>query len=222
MKSAKHFFRKIIMGFKRWLAPGESEEVKPVAPPMAAQPVIAPTIPGPLHLPLVTALGGFAQGQLRVGQIIFHGCSATAPHINVVGRCFLGTRKWFSSNAIYAADYGRSYGAANGDGLLWVCQVKAIIPALIGSQSSLMPSSPWANQFPWMFPDQFGRYANHVMNGNGPSALLDFPEAIGYGEILIAHPQLVLDVLHICSVPTAKAQSDRFGRRVNAVYVNFR
>jgi len=222
MKGVKRVFKTIVMGFKRWLAPAESKEVKPVAPPMTAQPVIPPSIVHPLHLPLLSALSSFPQGHLRVGQIIFHGCSATSQDIDVLGRCFLGTRKWFSSNAIYAAGYGRIFGGAKGDGLIWVCKVKAIVPALIGSQNSLLPASPWTAQFPKMLPDEFGRYASKILKKNGPNALLDFQEAIGYREILISYPQLVLDVLGILPVPTDITLSDRLGRRLNALYVNFR
>lgn len=222
MKIFKGFLKPIVQRLQRWLTPTESEDVTPIAVPIAAPQVTAPVSTNPLHMPLVLALRGFPQSQLRIGQVIFHGCSASVSSIDVPGRSFLGTRKWFSSNAVYACNYGRKFGGANGNGLLWVCKVRKIIPALIGSQYSLISATPWIATFSSMFPDEFGRHARHITNGSGPIALLDIPDVIGYKEILISYPQLVLDVLHIRAVPSDQIVSDRFGRRVNAIYRNYR
>ncbi len=199
--------RNAFIAFKNRLSPVQREEALPAASPTPLLPTIGAVTPSPspLHAPLVAALGAFAQSQLSIGRVMFHGCSATAPHINVAGKCLNGTRKWFSSDATYAIGFGRQHGIANGNGLLWVCCVKEVIPALVGSQSSLMAYNPWTlAAFPKMLPDEFERYAGAVMNLNGPVALLDFPQMIGHREILVSSPQFVIEVLHVRSIPSGQ------------------
>lgn len=185
-------------------------------------PASIPVSPSALHPPLVHELARFQRSELLIDRIIFHGCSAAAPHIDVAGRRLMGARKWLSSDAIYASDYAGGYGGATNNGLLWVCRVKQVVPALVGSQSSLIPFSPWGSQFPRMLPDEFERYACHVLGAKGSVALLDHQKNVGYGEILITSPEHVLEVLAVHPRPRDRKQAHAFAQTLNEQYADAR
>lgn len=175
-----------------------------------------------LHRPVISVLRKFPKSRLKVGTVIFHGCSANCSYIDLQNQKFLGTRKWFSSDAAYACDYGRQFGLANGNGVLWVCQVENFIPALIGKQSDLGSVNPWGIDFPRRFPDEFERHARCFICRGRSIALLSSPLTIGYREILISCPQHVLRVLDIIPIPSDKNLSGILGQNVNNKYLHLR
>lgn len=162
-----------------------------------------------IHKPLLGALSEFGQGVLPKGTRLFHGSRAESPHTNAKGRLLSGTRKWLSQSAEYAVSYAFVHQGDFGDRLLWVCELMADVPAFVGSQSALVRMSPWGASFPWKFPDSFVDYAQHLIPGGGPRALLDHRREFGYGEVLLTEPSAALAVVDLRALPEDKREAER-------------
>lgn len=204
-------------GLRKRVEPAQNPVAQSIHAPACSQSITQTSTP-PLHAPLLEALSRFQRGELPVGQVLFHGCSATARDIDVLGKRLTGTRKWFSWDASYACDYGRGYGGADNNGLLWVCRVTKLIPALVGSQASLIEFTPWTSEFPSKLPNEFERYACQTLNKSAPVALLDFPREVGFEEVLITSPEHVIEVLEVHRLPADRKQARDFGRKQNEAY----
>lgn len=161
-----------------------------------------------LHLPLIQALTAFTRVSLLPSQTLFHGCGRHAPHTDFASRLLLGTRKWFSSDPVYASDYAGAYSHCHEGGLLWICRLACAIPSLLGSQNSLAGVAPWPpNEFPWMLPNSFEAYAGAVLKCQGSVALLDHPYPPGFREILITSPANVIEVLDVIELPSDREKA---------------
>jgi hypothetical protein len=152
----------------------------------------------------------FRQGTLPAGTLLFHGSNERSPHTDFANSSLLGTRKWFSQSAKYAVSYAFNSGDGLGGGLLWVCTLKCDVPFLAGSQSSLKTVSPWDGQFPWQFPDNFGRYAGTILDTHGPNCLLDHEDDGRFKEILIVSHQAVLQVVNVIQLPSEKSAAEQY------------
>lgn len=196
----------------------ERPQVSNTRDPSGTAPASADALP-PLHAPLLAALSKFERTSLERGEILFHGCRDSAPHIDLQSMRLLGTRKWLSADASYACDYGRAYGGDSGKGFIWICRLRESVPALAGSQYGLIESAPWQlHEFPWKLPNEFARYAQHILKTDSTVALLDHPHENGYHEVLLTLPESSVEVIRIFELPSDTAEAREFGARLNDEY----
>ena len=107
--------------------------------------------------------------------------------------------------------------------MLWVCRIRQDIPALIGSQKSLLKAAPWpCYEFPWRLPNEFESYAQKILNEVGSVALLDHRDAAHFNEILITSPEHVIDVVEIIKLPQGPEEARAIGRDLNEKYAGNR
>lgn len=169
----------------------------------------APSSEKPLHAPLLQAMRAFRQGTFPAGTQLFHGSNVESPYTDFANQSLQGTRKWLSQSAKYAVSYAFNSGDGLGAGLLWVCTLKCDVPFLAGSQSSLKAVSPWEERFPWEFPNNFGWYAEAILNTHGPICLLDHEDDGRFKEILIVSHQAVLEVVDMIQLPSEKSAAEK-------------
>lgn len=170
----------------------------------------APSSEKPLHAPLLQAMRAFRPGTLPAGMQLFHGSNVKSPYTDFANQSLQGTRKWLSESAEYAVSYAFNSGDGLGAGLLWVCTLKCDVPFLAGSQSSLKAVSPWDGQFPWQFPNNFGRYAEAILDTGGPICLLDHEDHGRFNEVLIVSHQAVLQIVDVIQLPAEKSAAERY------------
>ena len=165
-----------------------------------------------MHPPLLAALQAFNQSVLPAGTRLFHGSRERSPHTDRTAQKLTGTRKWLSQSAEYAVSYAYVDQTDLGARLLWVCELIADVPSLQGSQASLMQSSPWAHAFPWEFPNAFGSYANAIVPGLGPRALLDHQKLALFREVLLTMPAQAIRIVEVIELPEEKHEAEALAK----------
>ena len=171
-----------------------------------------------MHQPLLTALSTYRQGQLLAGTRLFHGSldrtNGTSDGFNPLS----GTKKWLSESIVSASEYAYD-GAMDDDGFtlrpadryLWVCEVFANIPALIGSQFALRSLGPWQEcEFPHKFPNEFSQYARDIFGSSSSYAFLDFMQKNFMDEVLVTHPANALRILERIDLPESKPEAQAY------------
>jgi len=158
----------------------------------------------PLDVARLQALETLPRATLLPGVTYFHGRNGFDRWITT-NQQFRGDYKWLSADPMRAVDYCYFTGTAGAPAPeLWLCEVKAPLPMLCGSQWQLaqLPAlHGLQSAFPMEFPRTFGAYAAAIFKAPGPYAFLNVDGDLAASEFLVSDPGKALHVTARLAMP---------------------
>lgn len=187
-----------------------------VAPVLSSQPAVQ-SVPPLLHQPLLMAMQAFDVKILPAGTVLYHGSREFSRYTDYAQRKLLGTRKWLSQNAPYAAQYAFNDPDPNGvlgKRLFWICELTCDLQCLEGRQMSLSTVAPIHWNFPGDFPSNYATYATQILKlqPTSPVALLDHFSDSLYKEVLLAQHVAAISVRNVIELPVDKPAAEMLVR----------
>lgn len=168
-------------------------------------------VPKPAQSRLLQHLQQVTVSRWPTEKLLFHGCTDSSKHTDVVRKRLDGDFKWMSEDPAYAADYAFYQGPESGRPFLFVCSLRRESIAIEDSQTALHRLTNWGAAAPWRFPLEFGPIAREALGTAEPIVFLDhFHEDTGkWGEILVSNPAETLVVLNVIQLPHDKETARR-------------
>ncbi|OEE65871.1 hypothetical protein A1OO_08665 [Enterovibrio norvegicus FF-33] len=156
-------------------------------------------------------LKNYNKDELPKGMILYHGTIELGTQTCVKSSLLAGTRKWFSEDKIYAANYAFANAGDNlGRRYLWKCRLKSNLAGIEGSQLKLSQKSPWKGEFPWKFPNHYHLYARKILGEKASYGF--FNEYVNgiYQEVLVTEHNNVIEVIEVIELPDTKEKAIAF------------